>query len=517
MVQPSPRASISAVIHYPANQRVITSICDLEATYSTFAEQLVLDLHNRCKLLPLLRAIHPDKLTAYKLLFGGGRSIIVKPAWNDPIVDGCLDVNVFLRYREGGESFMDTPDISILKTIPARYIRRESHRQTLKMDMLFYRIAKCNNPIISPYLRADDKTKLITLKGDTDGRGCASAAMKDWDADDEDCTLPSVWVCEFETTDEEKAIRKGYLEERDMADLNDDCAEVLSNDAPQDEGKGTANGKKITSKYTNVSADATNNASNAVSNAVNTNDHAENSDHADVTAAKSNNDDGSNTSSSSSGSGSSSDESSSDDSDSDVANEVQEPSCKEIEENSIKDKDDSLEKGKLAWDLKTFPASARSSGPLTKCKEMCGLWPSSNSSSSSSGSSSSSSGESSSDDSDSDVANEVEGSSSKKIEENSPQDKEELWELKEILTPADLSTSNRKPKLCNSDHCSLLACCAWASNLDPKSYCYVCLDCQRANFGGFPLVEELPVRCLSRENREAILNKCTKFQEVSFT
>ena len=103
-------------------------------------------------------------------------------------------------------------------------------------------------------------------------------------------------------------------------------------------------------------------------------------------------------------------------------------------------------------------------------------------------------------------------------EQDTPQnddddEEEELWELKEILTPTDLSIKN--PKICQSDHCSLLACCAWASNLEPESYWYTCLDCQATDFGGFPPQDELPVGYLSGENRKVILEKCTQCPEVS--
>ena len=227
MAQPTLPASIPAIIYYPANQLIITSIYDPATTYSAFAQQLVLDLHKRCKLFPLLLAIHPVKLTAYKLLFGGDRAIIVKPTWNDPnVLVGCVDVNVFLRYREGGESFIDTPDISILRTLPVRYTRKEDDGQSVEMDMLFYRIGKCSNATITPYLRTDDMTKLITLKDDAEGRGCDSAAVKDWNVDNEDSTLLSVWVFEFERTDEEKAIERYYMEERRI----NTCARAVDNE-----------------------------------------------------------------------------------------------------------------------------------------------------------------------------------------------------------------------------------------------------------------------------------------------
>lgn len=162
------------------------------------------------------------------------RSIVIKPTWNDPnVVDGCVDVNVFLRFREGGESYIDTPTISILRSLPARYTRR-GDGQVVEMELVFYRIAKVNRKHpLTPYVRTDSKTKLIKLEEDVDGNDNdnASATIKAWNADDEDCALPSVWICEFEMNDEEKATRRRYVEERYETGLYDEDGGVSENNA----------------------------------------------------------------------------------------------------------------------------------------------------------------------------------------------------------------------------------------------------------------------------------------------
>ena len=95
---------------------------------------------------------------------------------------------------------------------------------------------------------------------------------------------------------------------------------------------------------------------------------------------------------------------------------------------------------------------------------------------------------------------------------SSDEAEEELWELKEIMSSADLAKS--KAKKCNTEHCSLVACSAWASNQSPEEYWYACLDCQLNDFDGFPPRNELPVEYLTEENRKLILEKCTNDAEV---
>ena len=97
-------------------------------------------------------------------------------------------------------------------------------------------------------------------------------------------------------------------------------------------------------------------------------------------------------------------------------------------------------------------------------------------------------------------------------EQPSDEAEEELWELKEIMTAADLAKS--KAKQCNTENCPLVACSAWASNLSPNEYWYACVDCQLNDFEGFPPLNELPVEYLSEENRKLILEKCTNDAEV---
>ena len=145
---------------------------------------------------------------------------------------------------------MDTPDISMLRTLPARY-RVRNDGEPVEMEFAFYRTAKVNHSL-PLYTRVDDKTKLITLEENTEGERIVISAIKDWSADDEDCTLPRDWVCEFEMTDKEMAIKTVYLQERNMSVSNNDSAEVLPIDSHQGKAKGAAKAKKIASKQANA-------------------------------------------------------------------------------------------------------------------------------------------------------------------------------------------------------------------------------------------------------------------------
>lgn len=83
---------------------------------------------------------------------------------------------------------------------------------------------------------------------------------------------------------------------------------------------------------------------------------------------------------------------------------------------------------------------------------------------------------------------------------------------KQILSP--------HPVICQTDGCNLVACCIWSSNLDPETPWYSCLDCQVEHFGGWPSTDEaegggggLPIKVLSDELREAMMEKCTNLVE----
>jgi len=70
------------------------------------------------------------------------------------------------------------------------------------------------------------------------------------------------------------------------------------------------------------------------------------------------------------------------------------------------------------------------------------------------------------------------------------------------------------PILCATSSCGLVACCIWSSSLDPETPWYCCLDCQANDFGGWPEKKsEIPLKSLSDELREAVIEKCTMYAE----
>lgn len=107
-----------------------------------------------------------------------------------------------------------------------------------------------------------------------------------------------------------------------------------------------------------------------------------------------------------------------------------------------------------------------------------------------------------------------ESSEEESDEKSPPAEGEETWELKIVVNAKDLSKS--KAIKCNTEDCDLVACCAWASNKEPENLWFTCLDCQVADYDGFPGKEELPIKYLTEENRKLILEKCTEDPEVRF-
>ncbi|KAL7550777.1 hypothetical protein ACHAWF_013987 [Thalassiosira exigua] len=88
------------------------------------------------------------------------------------------------------------------------------------------------------------------------------------------------------------------------------------------------------------------------------------------------------------------------------------------------------------------------------------------------------------------------------------EEKEELWDLKLLLPPAQILKSNPVP--CSTPACPLAACCVWSSTLDAETPWYCCLDCQVSDFGGWPEQrEEIPAKEVSEEWREAARERCT--------
>eukprot|EP00956_Cyclotella_meneghiniana_P038319 scaffold152213_cov65-Cyclotella_meneghiniana.AAC.1 len=204
---------VSAVVHCPLETPILTSIYDPNQSYSEFAKSLIESIYEQSNLLTLLKSIHPSKLTAYQFLFGASHALIVKPTWaqDADVTDGCLDINVAFYPRNQDELLpLSTPGVSVLRTLPSKYMDAQgtSESPVLELDMIFYRTRKFNNPIL-PYMRKDELTKLILLHEQHDGRLSVHSGVKDWDQEDDDCTLPTTWICEFDSTEEEDALVAG--------------------------------------------------------------------------------------------------------------------------------------------------------------------------------------------------------------------------------------------------------------------------------------------------------------------
>ena len=99
-----------------------------------------------------------------------------------------------------------------------------------------------------------------------------------------------------------------------------------------------------------------------------------------------------------------------------------------------------------------------------------------------------------------------------KADNDSNEGEEELWDLKVVFAAKEIAKA--KPIMCSTEGCNLVACCVWASNLDPESPWYNCLDCQENDFGGWPEDQtELPLKILTDEHRKIIIKRCTNQED----
>lgn len=85
-------------------------------------------------------------------------------------------------------------------------------------------------------------------------------------------------------------------------------------------------------------------------------------------------------------------------------------------------------------------------------------------------------------------------------------DEEEEWELKKIIPAESITTKRVK---CHTKGCSLLACCIYVSSTKKEKW-YTCIDCQDTDFGGWPPLEELPVKSLEKNHIQLLVDKCSK-------
>ena len=273
---------VRTVVHCPLETPILTSIYDPKQSYSEFAKSVVESIHEQSKLLTLLKAIHPSKLTAYQLLFGASHGLIVKPTWahDDDVTDGCLDINVTLHPRNHDELLpLSTPGLSVLRTLPSKYLDAQGTGPVLELDMVFFSILKCDNPI-APFIRKDELTKVILIQEQPDGRLCVHSEVKDWDQEDDDCTLPTTWICELAGMEEEDALvagdRGGDRVHKNLAEAalksDDSNALVVTKDITIEETAKSAPGNtqatSITDKKKTAAKTTENRKQSAAKNAV---------------------------------------------------------------------------------------------------------------------------------------------------------------------------------------------------------------------------------------------------------
>lgn len=111
-------------------------------------------------------------------------------------------------------------------------------------------------------------------------------------------------------------------------------------------------------------------------------------------------------------------------------------------------------------------------------------------------------------------------------------DDEEVWNLVKIIGVDALLIDS--PIKCSTDTCLLPAACVYVSTQAPKEKWYTCLDCQvslpqnkvnlqrfrhklsippvaiqEKDYGGWPDVDDLPVKSISHEHQHALKEKCS--------
>ena len=116
-------------------------------------------------------------------------------------------------------------------------------------------------------------------------------------------------------------------------------------------------------------------------------------------------------------------------------------------------------------------------------------------------------------------------------DEEEEEEEEEVWDLKKIMSVAEVT--HECPIKCSHETCPLPAGVAWISNKDPTTKWYSCLDhqvrrqqrecqystllshththflSQAADFGGWPEINELPLKTMTKEHLDVLATKCS--------
>lgn len=85
----------------------------------------------------------------------------------------------------------------------------------------------------------------------------------------------------------------------------------------------------------------------------------------------------------------------------------------------------------------------------------------------------------------------------------------ELWDLKVVLPMEQINYPFGQQ--CETTGCRLAACCIWASNWNPTTPWYTCLDCQEKDFEGWPANRDIPLRVMSSSLRNAMIERSSRY------
>jgi len=92
-------------------------------------------------------------------------------------------------------------------------------------------------------------------------------------------------------------------------------------------------------------------------------------------------------------------------------------------------------------------------------------------------------------------------------EDDGDDDDEGQYDLKKVLTLEELQQEDTI--CCSQDGCGLPAFGLYVNNANPRDRWFYCLDCQEADFEGWPPIEELPVKYMSPEHVRVMASKCS--------
>ena len=78
------------------------------------------------------------------------------------------------------------------------------------------------------------------------------------------------------------------------------------------------------------------------------------------------------------------------------------------------------------------------------------------------------------------------------------------WDLRAVFARSQILAGHQ---VCMTDGCDLVACSLWEARGEEPWLS--CLDCQEADYGGWPPAAEMPTEVLSKEHRLAISERCS--------